>query len=197
MKKYLNILLISIICTGAFISMPVMVSNLGENPVSYAKVYDNLGNFTQTTVYKVSNFGQELVGVPAIEAQVVGSGVGSGPDIGDMISDEPVPLGDVAQAVVELVNNWQGLGAVGIAGSLIMILIMLFRTTIISGLFKSDSARFGKRVAVILLGGTAGMLGFVGMGIGWAAAAAAGYISSGVAIAIFELVKAFISKKKK
>jgi hypothetical protein len=103
---------------------------------------------------------------------------------------------DVIKSIVALVSNYKGMGGIAIAGAIIMIAVQVLKTTIISGLFKSEVSKLVRKIIVLILGTAGGVLALKLGGVGWIDALVAGVLSSGAAMSIYELIKKAFKKPK-
>jgi len=108
--------------------------------------------------------------------------------------EQPVPLQTVFEAIATLVKNWKGMSGIGIAAAILTLLVQILKTELLGGLLAKASP-FLKRLLITVLGQFAGIVIAVNGGLGWIEAVVAGLLTSGGAVAIYEAIKPFFSKK--
>jgi hypothetical protein len=105
-----------------------------------------------------------------------------------------VQLDDVATAALALVKDRSSLGQLGLAMAIINLIAMLLKTSYVGGWF-STAHPIAKRAVLIGLGQVAGILLAIEGGMGVTAAIFTGLISSGGAVALFEVCKPLLPIK--
>lgn len=103
-------------------------------------------------------------------------------------------LEEIGNAIIEIVKNWESLGTLGIMIAIINVLIMLLKSKYCKGWFDEQS-QLVKRALIVILGQVVAILAMVLSGSSWIPAILAGLVSSGGAIAIYEVVKPFFKKQ--
>jgi hypothetical protein len=112
------------------------------------------------------------------------------------IAETPVPIKDVFEMIAQLVNNWRSLSTLGLISSVIVLVMQILKTEIMGGLLLKASP-FLKRLLITVFGQVAGVIVAVSGGLTWVEAIVTGLITSGGAVAIYEAIKPFFSKKLK
>ena len=108
-------------------------------------------------------------------------------------------LGFLEQSVILVkfgVENWKSLGGLGICSLILLFLISLLKSKFGMGLFKKLDPLV-KRLVVTLLGQGVGIVGAMYGGAEWKIALVAGLLTSGGAVAIYEVTKPVLALKKK
>lgn len=109
-------------------------------------------------------------------------------------SETQDPIITIFNSLVELIRNPKGLGVLGCISLSITIIISITKLDFMGNLFQKLNP-YIQRALVVVLGQISGILIAVIGGVVWYEAIIAGLLSSGGAIAIYEVIKPFFKKK--
>lgn len=105
-----------------------------------------------------------------------------------------VPMKSVFESISDLVKNFKGLTSIGVFSAILVIIIQFLKTDVAGNFLKKLTPTM-KRIIITVLGQVSGILIAVVGGMGWVDAIIAGLLTSGGAIAIFEVFKPLFEKK--
>lgn len=107
--------------------------------------------------------------------------------------DDTATMDQVLDATVSLVQNGKSMGKLALAVAMVNLLIMLMKTSMMGNLFTKLNP-IVKRLVILALGQAAGILMAMEAGTGPLAAVIGGLLSSGGAVAIFEMAQPLWAK---
>ena len=107
--------------------------------------------------------------------------------------DTPVEYQDIFAIISHLARNWKSLGKLGILSFILMIIIAFLKTPLGLGIFYKIGDKW-RMLLIVCLGQVAGIILMVTGGIGWGASIIAGLLTSGGALAIWQVIKVCVRK---
>lgn len=105
-----------------------------------------------------------------------------------------VTLSNLAELIMYLVKNWSALGTLGIASTILVIIVSVLKGPWCKGWFGKRSPAI-KRFIIICLGQIIGVIVSIISGDVWYTAIIQGILVSGGGVLIFEALKPLLKKK--
>lgn len=123
--------------------------------------------------------------------------LGFAQEMGIVLDETPVPFGTLLESVGELIKNWKGLSGIGLASSLLALVIQALKTELLGGLLNK-AGPLGpniRRLIIFVLGQISGIvLSFAGGKFSLVEAIITGLITQGGAVALYEHLKPFFKR---
>ena len=140
------------------------------------------------TYFEVNHsYGQDTVTETPKESKPVNP-----PNLDEPVLDQGIEMDVVTKSLKHLVSEKKSVLSVSIA--VLMLLLQLIKSKLVKGWFGSRS-RLVRRSSVIVLGQVLAIFSMVSMGQSWLTSIIAGLITSGGAVAIYELaIKPWMKK---
>lgn len=112
----------------------------------------------------------------------------------DFETGEVVELDEVAKAAVDLFKDYKGMGKLGLAIALLNLFIMFLKTNMMNGWFQKRKPAT-QRLLLVVFGQALGILLAMEGGLSPWSAVLGGLLTSGGAVAIYEVAKPFFKKQ--